>query len=73
MIKFVSYHKIRINYKSGISMVLHCTQFEFSGNFNGSNRRIEYSTVGGNRPMFINVDEIESIYEIGSGLKLAWV
>lgn len=71
MIKLVPYAKVRVNYKSGISMVLHCTQFDFT--ISGGNRRVEYNIVGGNRPMFLNVDEIESIYQIGRGLKLARV
>lgn len=71
MIKLVPYAKVRVNYKSGISMVLHCTQFNLD--INGGNRRLEWNTVGGNRPLFLNVDEIESVYQIGRGIKLAWV
>lgn len=71
MIKFVRYAKVRLNYKSGISMVIHATEFDL--NINGSNRRLQWNTVGGNRPLFLNVDEIESVYQIGTGVKLAWV
>ena len=69
MIKLAPYAKIRVNYKSGISMVLHCVQFDLT--INGENRRVEYNTVGGNQPLFLNVDEIESVYQIGRGIKLA--
>lgn len=71
MIKFVPYVKVRLNYKSGISMVLHCTQFSID--IKGDTRRAEWNTVGGNRPLFLNVDDLESVYQIGRGIKLAWV
>lgn len=71
MIKLVPYAKVRVNYKSGISMVLHCTRFDFT--INSGSRRIEYTVIGKNRPLFLNIDEIESIYQIGRGLKLTRV
>ncbi len=72
MIKFVQYAKVKINYKSGISEVLHCTKFKVKRD--GSGMSVEYDVLtSGKRsnPLFMNVDEIESIYQVGRGWTFA--
>lgn len=70
MIKLVQYAKIQINYKSGISMIMKCTTFDVT--IAGERRDLKWTRVGGNRPLFMNVDDVESIYQIGNGVTLVW-
>ena len=73
MIKFVRYAKVKINYKSGISEVLHCTKFKVKGNA-VSGLEVEYNVItSGKRasPLYMNVDEVESIYQVGYGWTFA--
>lgn len=60
-------HKLRINYKSGISMEAEFKKFEFDG------RTYEYevyakdpSTFNGLGPVLLGADDIESVWQISS-------
>ena len=71
--KIVPVFKIQINYKSGISVIGNFRKFV--GDANGREiTSLKWLTDGdGSRPIFMNVDEIESIYQIGLKKRIRWV
>ena len=62
---FVKKFTIRIIYRNGVTMDFRCTEFkiERSGNGNGISRA-DWVSVGHSRPVFLNVDEIVSIWQV---------
>jgi hypothetical protein len=56
---------VQINYKSGTSMQLWCTEFKVK-HTNGVLSSVEYTTVGkGVRPIYLgNIESIESVFQI---------
>lgn len=69
--KLVYIFEIQINYKSGISVVGNYRKF------GGMTKRNEVSSLewisDGIRPLFMNVSEIESIYQLRVKKRLRWV
>jgi len=69
--KLVYIFEIQINYKSGISVVANYRKF------GGVTKRNEVSSLewisDGIRPLFMNVSEIESIYQLRVKKRLRWV
>jgi hypothetical protein len=55
--------KVQINYKSGQSVVVTCTQFKVKWDGVGGIHRVEWADVKPN-PLHIGINEIESIWEI---------
>ncbi len=71
--KFVVIFEIQINYKSGISVVGDYRKFDVDtkGNEVTSLKWIAYNS--GSRPIFMNISEIESIYQINAKKRIRWV
>ena len=69
--KLVNIFKIQINYKSGASVVGNYRKFE--GDTNGNEITSLKWIADGGRPIFMNVPEIESVYQLGVKKRLRWV
>jgi hypothetical protein len=54
-------YKVTINYKSGKSVVIRCTEFKTKRS-GGELTEVEYTLVEGVGILFIGIDNIESIY-----------
>jgi hypothetical protein len=57
--------KVRINYKSGISEEFWAWKLEITRNPNGGISEIKWEFVSNIKPTFINVEEIESVWQVG--------
>lgn len=53
---------IRVNYTSGLSQDFWVSEFSYK--FNSSGRTLEWKHVNGTKPLFINVEAIESLWTI---------
>ena len=53
-------YKIRINYKNGIQEEFWCTEFEISGG-----RWVWSSCSNGMKPIVLNIDTVDSVWQIG--------
>jgi predicted component of type VI protein secretion system len=51
---------VRINYKSGHSEEFWVWKFEFK--INGDNKEFKWVSAGGNKPTYMNVSEVESVW-----------
>ena len=69
--KFVNIFKVQINYKSGISVISDFRKFD--GVTKGSEVVSLDWLADGGRPIFMNVAEIESIYQLEVMKCLRWV
>ena len=67
--KIVKYAKVRINYKSGNSITMRFKNFVCHGN-----QKIEWESVVGlcEKPLFLNIDEVESVFQLGTGWTIVW-
>lgn len=57
---------VAVNYKSGITQKFKCKEFNFTRGANGGVSEVRWDeiSVRTNRPFFINVDEIESVWVV---------
>ena len=69
--KFVNIFKVQINYKSGISVISDFRKFD--GVTNGTEVVSLDWLADGGRPIFMNISEIESIYQLRVKKRLRWV
>ena len=69
--KFVNIFKVQINYKSGISVISDFRKFD--GETKGTEVVSLDWLADGGRPIFINISEIESIYQLEVMKCLRWV
>ena len=69
--KFVNIFKVQINYKSGISVISDFRRFD------GVTKGTEVVSLDwladGGQPIFMNISEIESIYQLRVMKRLRWV
>lgn len=67
--KIKRFVKVQVNYKSGISRNFLCSEFNIKG------RGLSWQAYGLYRPVDIalsSVDDIESIWQTGSALRIVW-
>lgn len=57
-------YKIKVIYKSGASMEFECVSF--SADFTGGGKRVEWQTYGDVTPLVLNVEDVSSIWQVGS-------
>ena len=69
--KFVNIFKVQINYKSGISMISNFRKFD--GETKGTEIVSLDWLADGGQPIFMNISEIESIYQLKVMKRLRWV
>ena len=69
--KFVSIFKVQINYKSGISVTSNFRKFD--GVTKGAEVVSLDWVTDGARPIFMNISEIDSIYQLKEMKRLRWV
>jgi hypothetical protein len=55
--------KVQVNYKSGISIVFECDKFTAKRNLASGLSEVEWANAVPD-PLFINIDEIESIWQL---------
>jgi hypothetical protein len=65
MLSQVPIFKVRINYKSGHSEEMEVLEFDFTSGSEG--RKVNWKQPEGTviRPLFVNVSDIESVWQVG--------
>jgi hypothetical protein len=68
----VEYYLIKVNYKSGHSEYFKVTDFEFEIKTTGRTAKWTAYEPAGARPILINLDDIESVWQVEAKLKEAF-